>query len=192
MTNDETRMTNGFHFFVVVMLAAVLAGCAQTKRLNAQPLPITERAISEFPKAPSVKAHAPTYATGDELLVAVNARMKEMHRAVFTLDELTVWLATQAGLTRSESDGTLQPRVANFLEHLAAKKKFKFPVGLMSYSSDDLPLTDDIHSDKRLRLPSHCVLQVAIYNVPYGSKDADGQPLKVVWSAIPVATALEP
>lgn len=130
----------------------------------------------------------PTYETGDELLSAINIKMKEMNRSTFTLDELTVWLARQAG--QSRSDGQLLPRVENFLKHLATKKKFKYPVGLQSLWSNDLPLTDDIYSKKRLPLPDHYVLEVAIFNVPRGSKDAEGNRLKVTWSSIMVATAL--
>lgn len=130
----------------------------------------------------------PSYETGEELLSAINNKMKEMNRSTFTLDELTVWLARQAGQTRS--DGQLLPRVANFLEHLATKKRFEYPVGLQSFWSSDLPLTDDIYSKKRLRLPDHYVLEVAIFNVPWGSKDAEGNRLKVTWSSIMVATAL--
>src|SRR5688572_26464057 len=76
--------------------------------------------------------------TPNQLLTAVNARMKEMNHSAFTLDELTVWLASQAGLTRS--NGKLPPRVERFLLQLTARQKFDIPVGLWLTCSSDLPL----------------------------------------------------
>lgn len=144
--------------------------------------------IAAFSVLSSAATVATTYETGEELLAAVNVRMKEMHHATFTQDELTVWLATQADLNRS--DGELQPKVASFLECLASKKKFKHPVGLRGFSRDALALTEDTDSKGRLALPDHHVLQVVIYHVRPGSKDAEGKSLKVTWSTIHLATAL--
>lgn len=126
--------------------------------------------------------------TPDQLLTAVNEMMKEMNHSAFTFDELTVWLASQAGLTRSK--GKLPPRVEKFLIQLTGRQKFDIPVGMWLVGTNDLPLTDDIHSTKKLPLPDYYTFELAIYNVPPGSTDAEGKGLKVTHDSIVVATAL--
>lgn len=126
--------------------------------------------------------------TADQLLTQVNEMMKEMNHSTFTLDGLTVWLANQAGLTRS--DGKLPPRVERFLIQLVARQKFDIPVGIAFGCTNDLPLTDDVYSKKKLPLPDYYTFEIFIYNVPPGSKGADGKWLKVTHDSIVVATAL--
>lgn len=105
------------------------------------------------------------------------------------MDDLVVHLAQQASLERE--DGKLKPKAQWLLETLVARKKFKFPVGLQTYGSDGIWLRPyEEPSATKLKLPSHSVLQVAIYNIPYGSKDAQGMRMKVTWETITIATAL--
>lgn len=130
----------------------------------------------------------PRYETGEELLVAVNEKLREMGRPEYTLDGLTVWLARQADSARS--DGLLPPRLEPFLRELVAGERFTYPVGLRVVDAEGVRLGEGSGADDILRLPPHKLLEVNIFNVPWGSRDQDGNRLKIVWSSIVVATAL--
>jgi hypothetical protein len=132
----------------------------------------------------------PTYKNGKELLVAINREMKEMGLTEFTYDSLTVWLALRA--RDASHNGDIDLRTAEFLKALKAKKNFKVPVGIGGeLGSTDIPLTSDYRSSDRLALPSYRLLEVQIFHIPWGKKDAQGIACKVTWNTIEVASALE-
>ena len=52
-------------------------------------------------------------------------------------------------------------------------------------------LNDEDSSSEVLHLPSYWRLEITVLNVPWGSKNEYGSPLKVVWRSIVIATALK-
>ena len=125
--------------------------------------------------------------TPEQLLTAVNAALKEMHRPAYTMKELTVCLVEQASASRNE--GELQPRVGALLEAMRKGKKFEFPVDVICPENDSIRLSSE--NRKFLKLPPYVSLYVRVLNVPWGSVDRDGKRLKVVWSTVLIATAVK-
>lgn len=131
---------------------------------------------------------SPLYETGDQLLAAVNERMKEMGHSEFTYDGLVVWLSNQAKVASGSED--ISKRTVDFLRKLKDRKKFAIHVRLATWWQDDVNLKEDIYSTDRLRLPSYRLLQLHILHIPWESIDAEGNTMKVNWDTIQIATAL--
>ena len=126
--------------------------------------------------------------TPEELLTAVNKQMKKMDHPAFTLDSLTVWLASQADLSRHR-DGKLPSKVEKFLRRLVAREKFDQPLGFWIVRNCRLNVATNEKAEW-LPLPDHYTFELAIYNVPPGEKDRDGNVIKAVHDSIVIATAL--
>lgn len=134
----------------------------------------------------------PSYWTGEELLVAINAKMAELKKPPFTMDELTAWLVAQANVRRQYSvTGLSESPVPAFLEDLIKRERFRFSTQLRLSKDESFQVAERAERSDALPVPPHRVLELYILRVPWGAVDKDGNNLKISWDSMVVATALD-
>ncbi len=127
------------------------------------------------------------FRTPKELLFGVNAWMKQFNLPELTKQELIVRLADQQVYSEAA------PRAEYLLEHIVENKRFELPVELRVEHVDDITLSEQYSSRKRLRLPAHYTLAIQILNVPWNSSlDKYGQQMKVNFTNVIIAHAFAP
>jgi hypothetical protein len=125
------------------------------------------------------------FATRKQLLFAINIWMKQFHQTELTKDDLIVRVATRLNF------GEADPRVEELLECLLKDTRLTLPVDLWAEEQDDVLLQKGYSSHRKVSLPSHYVLSIRILNAPWGSKDRNGEALKITSWKIPIAYALK-
>jgi hypothetical protein len=145
---------------------------------------------ASYPGRAATKAEGPDfYATGKELLRAVNAWRKQHHLPDFSYDEFYVHLACQVRWAARTRD--VDPFLADFLKDLLHKKRFPIPVRLSEGSGEYAAMGGAYDWGDRIPLPRFCNLYIEVLHLPWGSKDAEGQDMMVGWSDILVSDVLE-
>jgi len=128
------------------------------------------------------------FETGEQLLLAINAWMREHHLPALDYDEMTVRIAEQAWVMHDDEE--FGPRLGPFLKDLVKRKRFLHPVQLEQSFADDIPPSGDRSSRERLALPKHCILEIRVLASPWIGWDPEGRPLKVSGWPILVASTV--
>ncbi len=110
--------------------------------------------------------------------------------AIVNGDEVVgIWLANQAKVGFGSED--MSGRGAEFLKKLKDREGFPVHVRLATWWKHEINQRNSVYSTDRLNLPPYRLLQLHILHIPWGSKSAEGIPMKVSWSSINIATAVE-
>jgi hypothetical protein len=152
----------------------------------------TEMALRGW-RLPSPAAHGPfwggdngvvagrMFETREQLLFAINVWMKKYHQPLLTMNDLIVRVANR------ESIRDPDPQIEDVLECIINNSRFRVPIDLWMEPSDEIILSAQRSSKKRLSLPLHFTLTIRILSLPWGSEDSMGNTLKITYQQIPIA-----
>lgn len=168
--------------FCTILSLWTFTGCSNGARPRPAPVATPFQQPSRSGASESKKEEI--FRTPKELLLGINAWMKQFKQPELTRQELIVRLADQQVYSEAA------PRAEYLLESIVENKKFELPVELRVEHQDDITLSEQYSSSKRLPLPSHYTLAIQVLNVPWNSSlDKYGQQMKVNFTNVIVAHA---
>jgi hypothetical protein len=180
------KLNGKFRMNALVGISVVLAALLGISRADEQ----TVQRGKGSPRACSTVGSSGLkgYATGKELLRAVNVWRERHGLPDFGYDEFCVHLASQ--VRYAAGNGEVNAVERDFLKELLHKKRFRIPVELAEWSEHDVAMGGAYVWDDRIPLPEYWVLDIHILFLPWGSKDESGQEMKIDWAEILVSDVL--